>query len=440
MLSNALQLLQQRLESGLDAVLSHHDGEVDDVQWFHERTASASGPQVGRLLDLTPLEQTRVQHREGEPLRHGALECRHVLPGVGGQLDDQCQLRSGRLGVGEHVDARLGVVGNREARPLGGGRDGRPLLERLALGRRRKVLLHLGLDQFRVEVADDDNSHQIGPVPALVVGPQLLDGRGLDDLGQANRVPLGVSRRAEQQGQQALLPARGEPLVDAPLFQDDLALQLHLLRREGHRVGPVTENLERRLEDLGIVRRNLEEVPGGVVTGLGVQVRAKRTADGLEVGHDLLLGETLRSIEGHVLDEVRQPALFLLLQDRAGLHDERQERPAARLLVVPDVVGQPIAERAPNDSGIEGQESVGPRIHRHGRGGGSRGRSGRLRSRRGRGRGGGGGCGGGFRSCCGRPFHGRGGAGRRRFRAGRRVGTAARQRNQHQRDADKGNH
>ena len=93
----------------------------------------------------------------------------------GGKLADQDELGTGRLGVGEHFDARRVVAGDIEARPIGGRRDGGMCLGRLALGRRRKMLLHLGFDQCSIEVTHRNDGHEVGPVPTLIVLPQALD-------------------------------------------------------------------------------------------------------------------------------------------------------------------------------------------------------------------------------------------------------------------------
>ena len=187
----------------------------------------------------------------------------------------------------------------------------------------------------------------------------MLDGRGFEDFGQPNRVSLGVAGVAEEQRVEIGLEARSEALVETPLLQHDTALQLHLFRLKADGEGPVAEDLERGLKDLGIVGRKLKPVHGVVVTGSGIQVGPEAAADRLDVVDDFLLGKALGAVEGHVLDKVGQPALRLFLEDGTRPHHERQLRPVARFFVVLDVVGQAIAERATDHRGIEGQRSVG---------------------------------------------------------------------------------
>ena len=111
----------------------------------------------------------------------------------------------------------------------------------------------------------------------------------------------GVERGAEEEVEPVLLEARVESLVEAPLLQHHATLKLDFYRVERYRVGPVAKNLEGGLGDFGIVGRNFQKVQGVVEAGLGVKVGAEGAADGLEVFDDLLLGEALGAVEGHVL-------------------------------------------------------------------------------------------------------------------------------------------
>ena len=228
----------------------------------------------------------------------------------------------GASGSVEDVGAGLVVFGNLVDGEGDGRRHGGAFLRRLTLGGRREVLLHLRFDDRGIEVADGDDGHEIGSVPALVEGVELGDGRVLDDVDQANGTALGIAGVAEQSQVDAIAPAGVEALAEAPLLQHHASLQLDLLRIETDGVGPVAEDLEGRLEDLRITGGDLEEVDGRVVRGIRVQVGPEAAADRLEVFDDLVLGEALGAVEGHVLDEVGEAALLLLLQDGTGLDHE----------------------------------------------------------------------------------------------------------------------
>ena len=225
-----------------------------------------------------------------------------------------------------------------EARSFGGGSDCCEVLVSLTLRRGRKVLLDLGFDQLGIEVAHGDNSHQIGPVPALVEILQALGGGVLDNFREADGAPFGVLRVAKNYLEQVVSEAGVEALSQTPFLQDNAPFQLHLIGFEGYGVGPVAENLKGLFGNLGVVGWNFQQEDGGIEGCISVYVGAEFTAYGLQVFDDLLLGESFGAIEGHVFNEVGQTALVLLLVDGAGSYDEGELDPVARFLVVPDVV------------------------------------------------------------------------------------------------------
>ena len=91
----------------------------------------------------------------------------------------------------------------------------------------------LRFDRRLVEIADGDDRHQVGPVPIGVelLQPVVID--VLDDLGLADRQPLGVARAVEQDRKLRVL----YPLVGAqpepPFLQDDASFLVD--RREDRR-------------------------------------------------------------------------------------------------------------------------------------------------------------------------------------------------------------
>ena len=98
---------------------------------------------------------------------------------------------------------------------------------------------------------------------------------------------------------------------------------------------------------LGLVGRHLEHVDGLVEAGVGVDVGAEAHAERLDERHELLLGKVLGAVEGHVLDEVREPALVVVFENRAGVDDEPELGALLRLLVGADVVVQAVRRAAP---------------------------------------------------------------------------------------------
>ena len=72
----------------------------------------------------------------------------------------------------------------------------------------------------------------------------------------------------------------------------------------------------------GLLVGNLQLVDGLVEARVRVHVRAEPHAERLHEVGDVLLREVPGAVEGHVLDEVGEPALVVVFEDRARLDDE----------------------------------------------------------------------------------------------------------------------
>src|SRR5690606_16891933 len=83
----------------------------------------------------------------------------------------------------------------------------------------------------------------------------------------------------------------------------------------------------------------------------------------------LLLGEVARAVERHVLDEVGEAELVVVLEDGARADDEAQLSAPLGARVLPHVVAKPVVERADPQGGIERQRVA---LRGGGRGGQSR--------------------------------------------------------------------
>ena len=103
---------------------------------------------------------------------------------------------------------------------------------------------------------------------------------------------------------------------------------------------------------------NLQLVDRLVERGVRVHVRPEPHANRLHEGGDILLGEVAGAVEAHVLDEVREPPLVVIFEDRTGPDDEPQFGTALRLPVGADVVAQPVRQRADGDQRVDRNELV----------------------------------------------------------------------------------
>ena len=165
--------------------------------------------------------------------------------------------------------------------------------------------------------------------------------------------PFGVARALQQHGHLRVpYPLAGsEP--QPPLLENDAPLFVDLDRVERDVVREVFENGERPIHDRRIAGRDLQLVHRLVEAGVRVHVRAEPHAERLHEAGDLLLRKMLRAVEGHVLDEMREPALVFVFEHRTCLHHEPKLGARLRQPVLADVVAQAVRKRADGDQRID---------------------------------------------------------------------------------------
>ena len=64
------------------------------------------------------------------------------------------------------------------------------------------------------------------------------------------------------------------------------------------------------------------------------------------------------AVERHVLEHVRQPALVIVFEHRAGLDRQPQQHAPLRSGVLADVVGEAVRQPADGDRLVDGQDAV----------------------------------------------------------------------------------
>ena len=271
---------------------------------------------------------------------------------------DAAEVGLRRLGaVRDHVrhlhdlQRQLLVGVDRDARPVGlrhAARRARPLLRGVLQIPERG--LDLRLDRGRIlEVADGDDRHQVRAVPVLVESHHHVARRLLQRVDEPDRIAIRVAR-ALQQHRQLLVE---EPLlratIPAPLLDHDAALLVELLGVERHVAGPVVQDVEALRDERLVVGRHRQLVGRGVELRGRVEIRAEAHADRLEVVHDRGLGEPLRAVEAHVLDEVREAALVVVLLDGARVDREPEVRALLGLGVLHHVVREAVRQHTAAD-------------------------------------------------------------------------------------------
>ncbi len=190
--ADTFRLGQHRLEPALDAgLLDQTLSCAMSILPMPNGPSAPAAPRNGGSAFWAISLIRRPNMRRVEPLDKRLAIPAERRPVTLGKLDDDSDRRRRVFLVGRH---RV------ERRPGGPALVGRPQPRHGGLRQRAEVLLDQGLDRRLVEVTDDDDRHQVGPVP---VGVELLQPvvlEGLDDLLLADRQPLGVARSLQQIG------------------------------------------------------------------------------------------------------------------------------------------------------------------------------------------------------------------------------------------------
>ncbi len=125
---------------------------------------------------------------------------------------------------------------------------------------------------------------------------------------------------------------------------------------------------QRAVHDGGVGCGDSREVIDSLVeAGEGVDILAKAYAYALQEVDDALVGEILGAVEGHVLQEMREAVLVILLKDGADFLSYVELGGVLRELIVADDVGEAVAEAADDHGGVrrERRERLGGARERH---------------------------------------------------------------------------
>ena len=310
---DALGLREQRVQPALDPAVRHQREELVHVQRAHEAPSGREGDEEGRVGLLGQFLEARRHHALVQVLGDAAAEGGHGAPRSHRPLVQHRHLRLQRLDVGRDGHPRRVVERHLQR------------LARTGIGRGREALEAASdhaLDGFPVEVPHGDHRHEIGPVPVPVEPLESRGGSRFQHLGLPDRQAVRIEGALEQDGELGVEHPGLRPPPEPPLLDHHSALGVHLLGVEEHGAGPVLEDLERRLQHFRIVHGDAQHVDGLVEAGVGVDVGTELHPDRLQVVDQLLLLEVLGAVEGHVLGEVGQTELVLILQDGAGVHHQ----------------------------------------------------------------------------------------------------------------------
>ena len=134
------------------------------------------------------------------------------------------------------------------------------------------------------------------------------------------------------------------------------ALLVDLLGVEGQTVGPVVQDEQTRVECALACGGDIRYVVDGLVDRcVRVQVLAELHTDALTPADDLVALEVVGAVEAHVLQEVSQTALVVVLLDRADTLGDVELSTFLGPVVMTDVVGEPVVELTNADVFVDGQ-------------------------------------------------------------------------------------
>ena len=223
----------------------------------------------------------------------------------------------------------------------------------LAFGDDGEDFPDLGLGAVHVHVAHHDDGLHVGMIPGRVEVPEALGLEGLQALLPADEGAVLHLGSLEIDGEGGFhRPPLGVAALTA-LFDDDAALLVDLLGLVLDEMRIVAQDHQAGVHDRGTLDGNVvEHVLRLLEPGGGVDVPAELGADGAEIVQNALVGEMLRAVEAHVLEEVREAVLVGGFLDGADVGGEVEFRPALGQFVVTDVIRESIVKMAHAHGGV----------------------------------------------------------------------------------------
>ena len=349
--------LLDRLKRALPAAGIEARADAADFQAVDHGRAVRAGADEGGVLLTGNLAETAVQNRQtqvaypvraalgdGVRVQIGRADPVQLDGGLDAGFDQNAGLGAARL---DGAEVRLGPFRTFRDPAFEGGAD-------------------LGLHHIDVKVADGDEGGPVRTVIGVVEFDEPLAWGGANDVEITDREAVGQALAGGQQGQLRLGGAERGRIPGPLLAFDDAAFRV-----QGggvhQRLGDLfAHDAQGRIDRLVIRARQFQLVEGLVKAGRGIGVGAEGQTQTLEDTQQLILGDVGRPVEGHVLHEVGQPQLVLILHQRAGIDAQAQGRLPGRGRIAHDRILHAIGKDTEADIGI-GRDVAGrlrPRIGR----------------------------------------------------------------------------
>ena len=223
------------------------------------------------------------------------------------------------------------------------------------LGNLREHCLDLLLHLIHVDITNHDDSLVVGTIPLLIVRLQERTLEIVDNLHQTNRHAMTVLRAGIELRQVTLQHTHLGRGTQTPLLMDDTTLLLDLLLFKQQTIGPVPKYHQTRVDDAFARRGYITYIIDRLVNaGIGIQVCTELHADALTPAQQLVALEMLRAVEGHMLQEVRQTTLVVVLLNRTHLLGDIELSTLFWPRVVTDIIGQSVIQLTNAHCGVNG--------------------------------------------------------------------------------------
>ena len=214
---------------------------------------------------------------------------------------------------------------------------------------------YLRLDGIHIDITYHYNGLVIRSVPFLIVRAQSVVSEVVDDCRVANHISLGVLASRVHQRVEGFPHTAVGIRACAPFLADDTALGIYLLGEEEQSASPVVHDEQGGVDDAFARGGHIGEAIDCLIQcRVGVDISAEVHTDGLEIVDDTLAREMLRTVECHVLQEVRETVLVVLLEDSAYGLGDMELATLLGILVVADVVSQSVVQMSYAYCGING--------------------------------------------------------------------------------------
>ena len=205
--------------------------------------------------------------------------------------------------------------------------------------------LHLGFHLVHIDITHNYNALQVRTIPLLVVSAEEIGFKVVDDFHQTNRHTMTIFAAGIEFWQTLFENAHHSTRAHTPFLVNHATFLLNFFLFEQQTTRPVSQDEQARI-DVASFHRNIVDVVNSLVSrSISVEIFSKLHTNAFAVFDELsVFGKVLRTIEGHMFEEVRQTALVVVFLHRTHLLRNVEVHLSFRFLVVADVVGQSVGK------------------------------------------------------------------------------------------------